>query len=181
MTMVPPAGLLVAAPVAGLATYCVSHMTLAKFTRGWNPYFALLGGFVPGLACTILATARPLLQLAVGREEWAGYIVLNISTYAALGWCYFHFVNMGIASLRIRILEELVEAGGEMPVEQLSRLYNDQDVIAMRLRRLRTGGHLVEREGRYRIGRQPFLFAARLFAVLHGLIFGANLPGGSQR
>lgn len=108
-------------------------------------------------------------------------MVLNVATYAALGWCYFHFVNLGIASLRIRILEELVEAGGAMSGERLAGLYDDQAVITARLQRLRAGGHLVEHEGRYKIGRQRFLVVAKIFDGLHALIFGSHRAGGAKR
>lgn len=183
--MCPPTVLIVAAPVAGLATYCVIHLAMAKFCRNQSPYLALVGAFVPGLLCTIVATVFPLRQLAAGGEDWAGYdgigyLVLNVATYAALGWCYFHFVNLGIASLRIRILEELVDAGGAMSGARLASLYDDQAVIAARLQRLRAGGHLVEHEGRYKIGRQRFLFVAKIFDGLHALIFGSQRAGGAQ-
>jgi hypothetical protein len=166
--------LLVAAPVAGLALYAVSHVALARLMRGRGPYAALVTAFIPGLACALLATCAALRMMKSGRADWVAYLALNVTTYAALGWGYFHFVNLGIASLRIRILEELVDAGGELPAESLGMLYNDEEVITMRIRRLCSGRHLVEHDGRYRIGSRRFLAIARIFDGLRALIFGGS-------
>jgi hypothetical protein len=99
-----------------------------------------------------------------------------MNAVAALGFafCYFNFVNLTVASLRIRILEELADSGGRMPRASLLDRYGTASVADIRLERLVRGGHLVERNGRLHTGRLQFLVVARIFDVLRRLIFGSK-------
>ena len=87
---------------------------------------------------------------------------LNAVAYLALAFGYFNFVNLNIASLRIRMIQELAESGGRLPIDRLTGLYNTQNVAALRIDRLTRGGHLVEREGKYYSGKRRFLIVANL-------------------
>ena len=160
------------APVIGLAVYCTCHIALTRVLRTQSPYAALLLAFVPGLACMLATTCAALAAMQAAWTDRAAYIFLNLTTYGALGWGYFHFVNLGIASLRIRILEELLDAGGSLPASALQMLYNTDRLIDTRIQRLNHGGHLLVSEGRYRIGKTRFLVTAKVFDWLRLLIFG---------
>jgi hypothetical protein len=103
-----------------------------------------------------------------------GYGLLNLLTYLALAFGYFNFVNLTIASLRIRLLEEILDAGGELSAGRLRAAYNADSVSDLRLARLLRGGHLVERNGRLVIGRRRFMIVARIFDFLHWLIIGCG-------
>jgi hypothetical protein len=125
-------------------------------------------GIVVTLAITLVACVR-------GGDSAADALALTgMNTVAALGFafCYFNFVNLTVASLRIRLLEEIREAGGALPAATLKAAYNSSEVVAIRLQRLVQGGHLVEKDGRLHSGRLPFLIVARIFDGLHWFIFG---------
>ena len=125
---------------------------------------------------------------AVGEQVTAGYaaiffslyrkqlsviaLVLDVLTYLALAFGYFNFVNVTVPSLRIRLLEEMRDAGGTLPARALMTAYDSRQLVAIRLERLVRGGHLVENDGRLHVGRLPFLITARIFDGLHGFIFG---------
>ena len=96
----------------------------------------------------------------------------NLAAYLALAFGYFNFINLNIASLRIRMVQELAEAGGAMPVEALTGLYNTEAVISVRIDRLVSGGHLVERQGRFYSGQRKFLVVGRIFDILRLVILG---------
>lgn len=163
---------LVAAPVFGLATYSLSHLLLARSGRWVGPYPPLVFGFVPGLIVLVACSAGALRTMQAGPSDVVGYGLLNVVTYAALGWGYFHFVNMGIASLRIRMLRELEEAGGCLDRDHLLTGYNTAAVVELRISRLTSGGHLAVRDGRYFRGKLKFLLAARCFDLLRRFLFG---------
>lgn len=163
---------LVSAPVIGLAVYCLIHLTAAQIWRGPSPYPPLIGAFLPGLLATAIASGVALYAMQAPWLDVVGYGVLNLTCYGALGWGYFHFVNLCIASLRIRVLEEIAEAGGEMEATTLLTLYNTDGMIGTRISRLTSGGHLVLRDERYYSGKSHFLWAARFFDFLRGLILG---------
>lgn len=165
---------LVLAPIIGLAVYCAIHLIAARFSRGPSPYPALVGAFLPGLLATMVVSGAAMYVMQAAWLDIIGYGVLNLTTYGALGWGYFHFVNLCIASLRIRVLEEIVEAGGEIDGAALLTQYNTDGVIGLRISRLTAGGHLIVREERYYSGKLQFLLAARLFDLLRSLILGSQ-------
>jgi hypothetical protein len=162
------------APVIGLAVDCVVHVVAARLLRGRGPYPALavgaLAGVIAAVAITVLGCARDALPVADTLP------LVGMNAVAALGFafCYFNFVNLTVASLRIRILEELADSGGRMPRASLLDRYGTASVADIRLERLVRGGHLVERNGRLHTGRLQFLVVARIFDVLRRLIFGSK-------
>jgi hypothetical protein len=164
------------APVIGLAVYCVGHIIAARLIRGRNPYPALAIGAAMGivvtLAITIVASVR-------GGDSAADTLALTgMNAVAALGFtfCYFNFVNLTIASLRIRVLEEIADSGGWLPRAALLQRYGTGSVADIRLSRLVGGGHLVERNGRLYSGRLQFLLVARIFDAVRSLVFGPGHP-----
>jgi len=162
------------APVIGLAVYCVGHIVAARLIRGRNPYPALAIGAVMGLVFTVVIT---LVASARGGASAVDTLALTaMNTVASLGFAfgYFNFVNLTVASLRIRILEEIAASGGWMPRAILLDRYGTGSVADIRLARLVSGGHLVERNGRLYTGRLQFLVVARIFDALRALIFGPN-------
>lgn len=165
---------LVAAPVVGLAVYTLSHLILARLRHWHSPYPPLIMAFVPGLLATGACSAWALKAMQAGPLDVVAFGALNGLTYAALGWGYFHFVNMGIASLRIRMLREMEEAGGSLERSRLLGEYNSDSVAALRIRRLTAGGHFVVIDERYYIGKRRFLIVARLFDGLRRFLFGSH-------
>jgi hypothetical protein len=162
----------VLAPVLGLATYCLAQILVARSTRGRSPYHSLTFGFIDGLIVAMVVSGWGVGAMMIRPQDRIGFVVLNLLTYLALAFGYFNFVNLTVASLRIRLLEEIREAGGALPADALKAAYNSREVVAIRLQRLVEGGHLVEKNGRLHSGRLPFLIVARMFDGLHWFIFG---------
>lgn len=169
------------APVIGLAAYCVSHVVTARIIRGRSPYPALAIGALVGLAVTIAVTIVACRRDAVSLGDTLALVGLNTLAALAFAFGYFNFVNLTIASLRIRILEELAEAGGRLPRAALLDRYGTASVADLRLARLLGGGHLVERNGRLHTGRLQFLLVARIFDGLRWLIFGPAYAAALRR
>lgn len=172
--------LLCMAPVCGLAAYCISHVIISRTIAPRSPYPPLVAGSVIGL-------------LTVGGITWAGVardaqtvgdavalFGMNITAYLALAFCYFNFVNLTVASLRIRMLEEILDSPGPLPHATLLGRYDSSSVAALRIDRLLRGGHVIERNGRLHRGRLQFLLVARIFDILHRIIVGVHRPGESR-
>lgn len=172
--MTPPYPWLVAAPVVGLAIFTLSHLILVRLRHWPSPYPPLMLAFLPGLVAMAAVSAWALSSMHASWTDIVGFAALNALTYAALGWGYFHFVNMGIASLRIRMLRELEDAGGSLSRARLLTEYNSESVVALRIHRLTSGGHFIVVDDRYHIGRKRFLVTARLFDLLRRILFGSN-------
>ena len=169
------------APVLGLAAYCVSHIVTARIIRGRSPYPALAIGALVGLAVTIAVTTAACRRDAVSLVDTLALVAVNTLAALAFAFGYFNFVNLTVASLRIRILEELVESGGRLSRAALLQRYGTSSVADLRLSRLVGGGHLVERNGRLHTGRLQFLLVARIFDGLRWLIFGPAYAAALRR
>jgi hypothetical protein len=169
------------APVIGLAVYCVSHVVAARIIRGRNPYPALAVGALAGLVATIAITLAACSRGGLSVIDTLALVALNMVASLALAFGYFNFVNLTVASLRIRILEELLETGGLMSRKSLLDRYGTSSVADLRLERLIGGGHLVERKGRLHTGRLQFLLVARIFDGLRWLILGPRYAAGLRR
>ena len=166
--------MVVLAPLAGLAAYCGSQLVVARSAAGRSPYYSLKVGFICGLMVSLGSSVVGAYRMPSTTLDRVGYLMLDLLTYLALAFGYFNFVNLTVASLRIRLLEEIREAGGALPASALQAAYNSHEVVAIRLQRLVQGGHLVEKNGRLHSGRLPFLIVARIFDGLHLLIFGRS-------
>lgn len=169
--------IIVATPVIGLGVYCIAQIALARSWRGRTPYQSLAVGFVFGLVAVGMLAGWSACCMAAPPMDRIGYMTLDILTYLALAFGYFNFVNLTVASLRIRLLEELRAAGGTLPSTNLLATYDSRHVVAIRLARLVRAGHLLEKHGRLHIGRLPFLIVARIFEVLRWFIIGRTGKG----
>lgn len=164
--------LVVLAPAVGLATYSISQIVIARWRPECSPYRSLRVGFICGLVVVAIIAGWGAHRMAIGINDRVSFLILDALTYLALAFCYFNFVNLTVASLRIRLLEGLREAGGSAPTGEILAGYNSRQVVATRLERLLAAGHLVEKKGRLYSGRWPFLFVARVFDGLRWFILG---------
>jgi len=169
------------APVLGLAVDCGTHLVAARIIRGRNPYPSLAVGALAGLVATIAITFVACRHDAVSTVDTLALVGMNGIALLAFAFGYFNFVNLTVASLRIRLLEELADAGGCMARAALLDRYGTTSVADLRLGRLVQGGHLVERNGRLHTGRLQFLLVARIFDGLRRLIFGSAHAAALRR
>jgi hypothetical protein len=164
------AWLLALTPLAGLAVNVASQVVLCRAVRSLGLLRSLVLGFAVGLLCALGLTLWTGNSLELARTELAAQFLVNGLTTAALGYCYFHFVNLGETARRVRILRELVEAGGSLPRAELLKRYNAQDMVRQRLGRLLRSGQVVVRDGRYVMGKQTVLRMARAVDLVGRLV-----------
>ncbi|MFZ4731113.1 MAG: hypothetical protein ACOYK7_01075 [Pirellulales bacterium] len=166
--------LVVAAPVIGLAAACGSHLILARPLGGRSPYQALAAGIGVGLVVALACTIVPLAAGATPTADTLALVALNTFAFLAFAFGYFNFVNLTIASLRIRMLEEIRAAARPLSRTDLLARYDTERVVGLRIERLVSGGHLVDRDGRLVSGRLRFLIVARFFESLRRGILGRH-------
>jgi hypothetical protein len=169
------------APVLGLAVGCFLHVAATRLVHGRGPYPPLAVGALAGVAATLAITLAACVTGGVPVGDTLALAAMNGVAAFAFAFCYFNFVNLTIASLRIRILEELAEARGRMPRATLLDRYGSGNVAGIRLERLVRSGHLVERNGRLHTGRLQFLLVARIFDGLRRVIFGSARTAAPRR
>jgi putative flippase GtrA len=178
--------LIVFSPLAGLAVNVMSHILLSRLRKGVGQMLCLIVGIFVGFAFTITVSIA-LLPVGELMRDVAGYLFLNAVSYLALAWCYFHFVNLILASLRIRLLNEMANADGGLSEEDILMRYDAGKIIENRLERLVAGGHLVVRDGHYLLGNPAFVVIFDAFEVLKLAVLGRGnrllakkIGGGSK-
>ena len=174
--------LVAVAPIAGLTVAVLGHLLLAWLTGGAAAYRCVLRGVMCGAIATLAisivglhwpfvpdpAESLPLLPLG----ERAAYLALNLIIFLALGFCYVNFVGLSIASLRIRMLQELFAHPEGLSLEEILESYNPRVLIDNRIDRLTTGRQIALKDGRFHTGRRGILWAARIMQLTRFIVLG---------
>ncbi len=142
----------------------------------------LSGGKIGVVASLFLGFAVGLLVLFVGEcfavlrgpgtaSDSIGLGLANGVLFVCLWYFYFHFINIGEASLRIRVLREAARFSGQ-PLQELLAVYNVRTVVATRMERLVQDGQLVVEGDRFRAGKPRMVLVAKAFSFLRWLLLG---------
>ena len=146
-------------PFIGLAANSLAQVAVFRFF----PRIGLLRSVFFGFACGFIAS------LLVTRGAMSAS---NFAIYVLLGYCYFHFVNMGETARRIRILTELADAGNGLSLGEILGRYGSKDIIDRRLARLINSGQIRCENGRCYTGNVTVLAMAGFLAAAKRVIFG---------
>jgi hypothetical protein len=129
-------------------------------------------GFIMGLLFMVilefyLFSGIPIL----GKDYIASFIVDSLS-YILLGYCYFHFVNLGETARRIRILRELYDSMEGLSLEELLMRYNAKEIVDKRIERLSHSGQIILKDKMYYINDPIMLLIARIMLFMKLAIMG---------
>jgi hypothetical protein len=158
------------APVAGLALTVLTQIIAVHVSRG-KVGASIIIGILGGLAVT-------LVVIALGRAETPGAAgglvdawLLGVATYLALAFGFWAFLNLNITSMRMRILRELLRAGGRMALSDMAVFYTPAERLRRRLERLEKGGQIMREDDRWLLGSWQVLAIARCVEALRSLLF----------
>lgn len=165
--------ILAVSPVAGLVINSLALIMLCRV----RPLFGLLraeyiGFAIGGMVVLFMNLFTLLIDPDRALSEVIGHGILTSMTYAALGYCHFHFVNLGETARRIRLLRELLDAGGTLSHHDLLERYNAREIVERRITRLINAGQIVYSGGRYYIGNSTVVLIARIMVGLKVLLLG---------
>lgn len=165
-------GWFLAAPLCGVVVMVAVHTVICR-RRGEHRF---LGGVVTAFACGLAAFLLGQVWLLTGVVIQADALVLagvvNIPLFICLAYCYYNFVNLGHASIRIRIYAECRERGGRVPAGHLARVYNDELLKEARLRRLLEDGDMICRGDCYHPGGMRLVPIAWFVFGMKKLVLG---------
>ena len=148
-------------PLSGLLVNVLAVVALAR--RGVSLLKSVYGGFILGAVLVLGADFQAGAQ--------GGKFVSDALIFGALGYGFFHFVNMGETARRIRLLLELREGGALTEAELLSR-YNADGIVGARMGRLLRNGQVRLVEGRYAPGAPAVLFMERALTAMKRIFLG---------
>ena len=171
--------LLALSPIAGLAVNALSLVACCRFRPSFgllrSEYIAFFVGAMFVLFMNVLVMQR---EPQPGIASFAGHGILNFLSYGALGYCHFHFVNLGETARRIRMLRELFAAGGALSHRDLLARYGAREIVEKRIARLINSGQVVVRGQRYYIGGSTVIGIARCMVGLKVLLLGRKSEHG---
>jgi len=154
------------APILGLFVNTLVQILAYRLIKSVGLLKTVVLGFVIGFA-TVMACGMAWYQTAMPDVmELMGQSALNLLTYVALGYCYFHFINLGETARRIRILRELRESKDGLTLEEILERYNALEIIKARLQRMQNNKQIVLRLERYFIAKPSLLYIAKTIALL---------------
>jgi len=168
--------LLALAPLFGLVIDCVFHVAVSRYAKGVDSVRAIIIGVLAGLVAEIIISCFAVSTLRITGSDCAALLALNALTYLALAYGYIGYVGLNLTSLRIKILKLMWEAGGSLPREVLSGLYNNKGVATERIDAMLRGGYLVEREGRLFTGNRTIVVIAAIWDSMRRVVLGKNCP-----
>lgn len=163
-------------PVIGLALNALIQVSCFRLI----PSLGLLRSVYLGFASGLLSVAFFGLYIFLASIELSaasGSLVTNLIIYSSLGYCYFHFINLGETARRIRILRELYDLKEGLSLEEILIRYNAKEIIERRLARLINNGQILFKEGRLYINKPTMLFIAKIMSAAKVILLGkkANL------
>lgn len=83
-----------------------------------------------------------------------------------MGYCYFHFINLGETARRIRILRELYDRKEGLSMEEIFKRYNAKEIFERRIARLINNGQIIYKDGKYYIGKPIMLLMAKMIVTM---------------
>ena len=168
---IPLNALHMVAPLGGFVFNVAAQLLSVRLMKGLGILKSVYAGFLAG-GLSVLLFELYLWGPRETRAESLSMICANLIIYGSLGYCYFHFINLGITARRIRILRELYASPGGLTLGELLQRYNAGHMITVRLERLLNSGQIVLRDNRYHIGRPVMLFMSKTIVAMKLLVLG---------
>jgi hypothetical protein len=158
-------------PIIGLSLNVIVQVLTCRYIPA--TIFGLLKsvflGFLFGFICVVLLEFKFVKFSACG-NIFLPLFITGLLTYSSLGYCYFHFINLGETARRIRILRELYDSPGGLTMEELLKRYNAGDIFAVRIERLIANHQLIYKGGRYYIGSRVMLLISKIVVAFKQLL-----------
>jgi hypothetical protein len=158
------------APVAGLALTVLTQI-MAVHVSGGKVGASIVIGILGGLAVTLAVIALGRAETPRASDGFVDNWLLGVATYLALAFGFWAFLNLNITSMRIRILRELLRAGGSIALSDMAVFYTPAERLRRRLERLEKGGQIKREDGRWLLGSWQVLAIARCVEALRSLLF----------
>ena len=96
--------------------------------------------------------------------------IVDFFIYFSLFFCYFNFVHIPDASVRIRILRELAKNSKGLSRNEIYAIYNANTILSARLQRKKKSEQIQIIEGRYVNRRRKMLYVAYIFRLFKILV-----------
>ena len=153
-------------PILGLAINVSCQLISLKLLLKGKLLKSVFLGFLAGLLTIIILCSTI-------KHDFLGILLANLLTYTCLGYCYFHFINLGETARRIRLMRELLDGGNNgLTQDEILKRYNAKIIVEVRLKRLLNNQQINCCENKYFIGNPAMLFMASVIIFMKRLLLG---------
>lgn len=159
-------------PFIGLTTNVFCQIFIFRLFSSIRLMISIFAGFAMGLFITIILESYIFFNGGKTAQDFLEIFIVNLAIYASLGYCYFHFLNLGETARRIRILCEIYDSGDGLSLAEILDRYNAKDIVQRRIERLIDNKQVIEKNGRYYTGRPVMLAIANLIGAMKIMFLG---------
>ena len=165
-------------PVFGLIINVTIQLLGCRYIERLGVLKSVFTGFLCGLGIVFITDITYCFSAKLPLMECFAWLSLSTVTYVALGYCYFHFINLGETARRVRIAIELWESEIGLSMDELIKRYSASDIINYRLQRMINNEQIVDRNGAYHIGKPTMLWMAKLLVMMKLILLGKKSEYG---
>mgnify|MGYP001578416942 FL=1 len=160
-------------PIASLAINVITQVMSFRYSRSLGLLKAEYLGFAAGGVNIIVLDFYFFLISEMPANNLTGVFITNLIIYSALGYCYFHFINLGETARRIRILSEIYDSGkAGLTMEEILQRYNAKEILEKRVSRLQNNKQIILKDGKYFIAGTAMLFMAKAIVMMKLILLG---------
>ncbi len=159
-------------PLIGLVANVLFQVCYCRYKKTASLLKSTFFGFAGGMVIMLGIELSYAAQFMPAVPQILSNISLGMVTYAALGYCYFHFINLGETARRIRLLRELQKSSNGLTLDNILRAYNAKEIIENRLSRLLKSGQIIEKNNKYYIGKPVMLLMSKTIVFAKLFILG---------
>lgn len=167
----PHSFLQVIIPIFGLVINVLMQIISFRFS-GLGLLRSILFGFVIGLFAVFAIELYLFFKISIVMKIFLPVLTTNLIMYSSLGYCYFHFINLGETARRVRMLRELYNSREGLSSEEILERYNAKSIVEMRINRLLNNNQIICKNDRYYIGNPTVLLMAKIILVMKIIILG---------
>ncbi len=162
-------------PIIALGINVIVQIVIFKLDKRHKLLRSVFMGFAAGVLSAGTIESFIVLTTSASIKEFMPVLIVDITTYFALGYCYFHFINMGESARRVRLLRELEAAPGGLTEWQILSKYNAKEMVNIRLTRLLNNNQIKLRDERYYAANSAMLFFSKALVFMKLIISGKNI------
>jgi tetratricopeptide (TPR) repeat protein len=168
--------LMILGPICGFFANLVCQIFLSKrFGRGL--VFSIFGGFIIGALVTAFFLGIALYVQPVAALDGLALSASVFFIYGAAGFLLFAIINLGETSLRVRIMELLLEHPQGLTRREILDRYDDRHLLEVRLQRMVDNGQVTFEAGKFHTRASVLLLASRGIFFLKWLLYGSGRSG----
>ena len=159
-------------PVLGLMINVIVQVICSRFIQRLGLLKTVFLGFFVGMLSVLIIEFCIFFATSVHFTDFFMMFAANFITYASLGYCYFHFINLGETARRIRILREIYDSKDGLSMEEILQRYNSKEIVDKRLSRLINNGQVLYKNERYYISSPIMLMITTVIVAMKLLLLG---------